>query len=483
MKDHLNEVFKNANDNFEMKVDPALIWEGIETKMGEPKKKRFAWFWLFGFSFLILSLVGTYLMMTNSNAQDNNSAISTNDLIATEQLKSNNSPQQNHIQSIENTSIIEQNVIKPNLESKVSQNEKVADLKNIDSNSLTSSFEKNQQDKYPLIQNKLSENLSPSPNHFDENNNPTILTPHIVIQNNANENSSSLEFDKSIPSKETTLKKVRKTIDPLTLVSINSLNYKTQKIVLSTTIEEPQLIKPVDSKRFMFSSFQMQGSFGYFSKSYQNTSSDFGDYATLRDNTERTLEYWSYGMTIGLFRKSNLEIYTGFRHTRLNEEFKWKGSYLESEEGTYPTGITINSEGDTIITQTFEGEVTSTIDRDMVIYNAYKLFDIPIGVRYISKSGFLAEAEYLWNISLKSTGFVLDERSIPISNAQNPFKSKISGSTRLGLGYSKSILSNCELRCLGELHYIPNSFNDAALPIQTNRILYGLNLGLNYRLY
>jgi len=47
MKEDFKNIIKQTADNHSDDINPDIIWSGIESKLGQKKKRRFAGYWIF----------------------------------------------------------------------------------------------------------------------------------------------------------------------------------------------------------------------------------------------------------------------------------------------------------------------------------------------------------------------------------------------------------------------------------------------------
>ncbi|MEJ6615116.1 MAG: hypothetical protein QNL46_10320, partial [Saprospiraceae bacterium] len=57
MKEDFKNIIKQTVDNHSDDINPDLIWSGIESKLGQKKKRRFAGYWIFGGLSLVMAIL------------------------------------------------------------------------------------------------------------------------------------------------------------------------------------------------------------------------------------------------------------------------------------------------------------------------------------------------------------------------------------------------------------------------------------------
>ena len=57
MKKDLKNIIKQTADNHLDDINPDIIWNGIESKLSQKKKRRFAGYWIFGGLSLVAAML------------------------------------------------------------------------------------------------------------------------------------------------------------------------------------------------------------------------------------------------------------------------------------------------------------------------------------------------------------------------------------------------------------------------------------------
>ena len=118
----------------------------------------------------------------------------------------------------------------------------------------------------------------------------------------------------------------------------------------------------------------------------------------------------------------------------------------------------------------------------------YRLIDIPVILSYgfpLQKMNLDIEARILANLSLKTKGIVpsalIEDQDI--DNSKNDlFKSKVGFGYHFGFSISGLITQKIERKVALMLRVYPSDFAGASNELSQSYVLYGVNLGLAYRL-
>ncbi len=474
MNDRLNEQIKQSAENHEIMIDPMEIWAGIEEKMEKPKRRRMIW-WLFP-GILSLGLLTWFLIPKNQiSTSDSNAAYSA---VETNTKKSN----------VEKTNTgIETVIINPTKNNEqlgqedIKQTEVINKVNNPQSLNTTTTIatlgktvHRNQ--SIGLHKRDVTTNEKSSSSSFAKVYPSVTTSVKLNELNNVSTESKKEESSKALIINESDLGVL--SLLPLAKAELLKLRKRSWDFNYST---KSNLVDRFNSKRnhFDHGSIKFYAGLGFWSQGFSGINVGFEEYINERSTTEQSLELINLGFSKGLYQYKSWEFFSGLDYTRANSEFKFDGTYMISENGSFVDTIRISAAGDSTITFA-TGSINSIVERDMIIYNAYQSLDVPIGLRYhfnVRQHQFFAQGELLFNVYHQTSGYGINKEGIPVlMESELNLKPKLK-SYRFGFAYAYEWDSNFSL--YSQIDYRINQLTDKLLDIRQNQ--YGIKIGLSYR--
>lgn len=465
----LKELYKKVRKNQEVSLDEDSMWNNIESRLEEPKKKRrFIWLWFF-IGVLVIAMY-TGLNSFRDSFKDANSSLVSPSSVKETQLSSNselNTPESNN--DIENTNFEEN--------SKSDKSEDIIlEKRNNFSNVKSKFFIDRSQVKKNLIKQNSAFNSNILERYIDRNENTTIIRSVIEEFANSNIRSKSIIEDLQID--------LIPTFSFSTLKSkTNGLGFSSQLLMApSSSLDSPN----TDEKERMKEKLEFT-----FSVDYLNPYSivieknlPFYTWSDLHSNSKSSISAFQVSNILKYRFESGIGIGSGLNIRQVNE---WYDAKVE----TYtPIGIASDSAAFVIIEgikQFKTGVLTGTqIDRTYYHTPVRRFYiDIPIELSYTKSWNKLnAELSVAYNLNISHSYYgrsfaeakeLLDNDQL---NLQKIYKNNLVNSTNIGLKLNHQFTSKTSIGLSINYWYQLNSSLNSNSTLNENYRGFGGGLNL-----
>ncbi|MFK8105190.1 MAG: hypothetical protein AB8G15_21940 [Saprospiraceae bacterium] len=244
-----------------------------------------------------------------------------------------------------------------------------------------------------------------------------------------------------------------------------------------------KVIKP--SKKFRFS-VGATGGISFVNRELIVKKNTNEENKILRNQYEKSLEAIHFGINLEVQHRTGLRLSLGLQQTTITDLYQLNKSEITESFTEGVQTLKVNLYGDTTEVM---GEIlqttTTTINKE--IYNTYRLIDLPIILGFQRSFGRWKagmELGVLVNLSLRTKGIIpnADFQDIDIAEKQDVyFKSNIGLSYHLGLSLRRQLSNTIEVHFSPTLRYFPQDFSAETYNIKQEYMLFGANLGVNYR--
>lgn len=519
-QDGLDKFIKNQVEEHETTTDADLLWQKIQAKQGDEKKKkrRFFIFWLLGGIGLLGGLAFLYTLQfssaANENFADNLQAnsnqtatellieknkedkanlikISDEDEAATSSQNTNNVENSNIDNEVKDTSLINNKTLK-STESKltVSKNETVNPSKTTTQINLNKS--KGTPKTAPVFnESQITKTASPN---IDLNND----LPASDIENTAltlTDSTTEKVIDKIVVDSNTQLKEAENSdLEEQTALAKEELSQtleeeKVDSVLLETPTEKTASLDEQNDKEK--SKWRVSNGIAFtYGKAYRSLSSHNSssfDYLKTRENSETSLDAIRGSLDFMLQHNSGFYVKTGLQYEQITERFD---AYIERDSvKTAPNQIlalTYAMNGSSSTT-TGNGEITTTHWLQKTKFNRYHSIDVPFLLGYNrqksdKKMGWFVEGGASVNISFAAKGEIFDSNNELLILDENTdlFKSQTGISLLGAVGLTYQISDKFSLWASPDMRYRLSSISGAENVIDQRYFNLGLSVGVRY---
>ncbi len=437
MRDSFDNIIKTSFENHEERLDVNDIWDKVEKRITTKRKRRVPVWMIFGLIFFAIAALSILFIdfpqfQEQSSLQNNSSY----QMIAAEEQVTTNS---------------------------ISQNDDT-----------TVNQSKSQGQILPSSQVSVSKDAG-----VRRNTSEVVNLPYQYIESTKLNVSDWPISGQSIESAKTITRR---------MYFINSLpksehfpNYEERTIAIPYCFTKQADVEMIKLQIPWNFNLGISAGINVFSSKY-NSSQFSSDYLSLRNETESPLEAIESILRLEFSKWNNLSLEIGLEHKRINERFKWSGTYIQDEEGEYLESITWVSP-DSMEQNFSTAIIPHLVDRNMEIYNATDLWGIPVGAKYRIRSGKLGLNTFVgvtYYFSSSVGGYVLNESIVPISARSTSFSPGLMFKGEMGLNYKVSEKWHIESRIGYQAMTTSSIISDKDLSKSYH--LVGVNIGLTCKM-
>jgi|GEM_PF-4765196 len=475
----IDKHFRDELKGYSKEVDTDAIWSALD--LGEEKKKRPILIWALGILFVLISTFSYFVI---------------------------------------DTSIIDQKIERTTTET-VAIEKEGSELVFDAVNTINDSFKKRKENSIAsnsIIDKNTVENRVQI---TDQKSNDIAQNKSIGISINAKNlnviNSNIINFPSTVEVKESTLsfieKKSRSTLsdiksDNSELRNISSIG--SNHLLNSITPTEILAHNTLDSKNAQpFSIIERATPGSNLVKIYlHNISSSGGlslnvysgiyninrtlsaqnvaleEFLAIREEVETPLELVSVGAQLR-YDIGSVYFKGGIEYQSLNERFELEQyDVLDTVPAPGVVGILIDSDGNAL-NQMGTVYEENTLTTNWTYYNSHRLFNIPLGIGYekgLENWFFFIEAQSQLNFHHSFSGKRLDqEGNVTDGNSDIDRSFKLGLGAAVGVRYK--IADNTSIYCSPNYFSYLDSFADSSKGIAEKYSIYGIQVGLSYKLF
>ncbi|HAV28762.1 MAG TPA: hypothetical protein DCW83_12525 [Saprospirales bacterium] len=464
MKEDFKNIIKQTADNHSDDINPDIIWSGIESKLGQKKKRRFAGYWIFGGLSLVTAILFYAFVWPSEGAMDKsnfaNYASETNldkEVISDKEVR-NEEAVNTILFDIESEEI---DVIKDEeiilVKQKGADNKVVSEIKSqtvISKNNATSLVSSNL--------NKPILDLGVSAVEVGSN----------LVATQAVEESRQANIFNEIEGRESLF------VAKVELLKFDGLDVNDRVIEIGS-YEEFVFDSPNvgdESKVSFLSGVELYSGLSFGDKSVSDLDQT---YAAARNDSEQLLEQWSAGMRLDVMKVMDFQLQSGVRYSMITDRMQMVNEYKDVTEYTYVKSRLI---GDVIVvidSLVVNDSIPQTFAYTTEQYNSQRLISIPLEVSF-GKSfnkfdlgfGFGVDINY----QLADTHVILDEKGKASVNKVGGKWISPSFSGALIAGYHLN--DNWSITSRVNFRGLTLSDHESISTLKSNYKLYGLELGL-----
>jgi len=439
---HLKETLNEQRTS----VDAQKIWENVEPRLDEKKKRRGIVYWFLGSGALltVAFLSWTFLFSSNNHNLKDSSLIpksETKHSTKTISSTSNTNDSNFELDTYESTKIVT---------TKINQ-EKTEVIAAAPIKTKSSVFKK--------IKNTEQNTSSTITIKAAPNNSLSTAAPGLVAvntQNTTNNLESNSRSNANSTFESQNLSRKLSELLPLAWAKLNRLSFERKKKNLQLKRSRFLAKAKIKSKELRKWNMILMAGMG---KTTKTSHSHNFRYEFYRNTYEEALENLSIDLLFQRKLKGSLSLLSGLSYHLQTERFEWQGNYREKQNGDYIEAIYWPSPIESITISSF-GEYETKSYRQMLKYNHYHFVSVPFYLGY-SLGG------NNWKISLHP-GFKLDlllfEESDQLTSSGNPVR-KSGIKSALNFIPSAFISSehrlNDRLHILGSVYYDVRSFSES----------------------
>jgi len=263
-----------------------------------------------------------------------------------------------------------------------------------------------------------------------------VQTSHIVKANNSIFKENAIQGS-NVRSMATNLDLLK----PIELEAIMPL--ATQKIGFG---KKPQHCPDFGGKDWFLAVVPEIG-LDYNMKTLEIDDVEFEDLLNLRNENERTLEGYQFGLSLMGYHRTGIYVKGGAAYSKFTEQMKLNRTYTEMDTTIGIVSITESQSGDTLTVIYGDIITTKEITENRKIHYNFSMIDIPLAIGYGFNMGSFnldLEAGAMFNIKTTTRGKYFSEQTLIDNNFEdldntNRFK------RTLGVGFFASALIRKEL--------------------------------------
>ena len=413
MEENYKDIFKRRFDDHEDEIDPQIIWDNIRPK----RKSRLVW-WRLGLVLVLLLAPIVYLYLQNdqwlnekdqasefvSSGEDNIMEIGAIDASANEnsisEVSFNNS--QGGIPGKEETKT-------------KSQPEKTfteVNKRKVEETNKIVATQKDLKQKNVIRESRSASTVVVASSEERQNDDRKIPTKKDIVSDLLEVNAKNKQdgSHKILDSSNSEIGlELLNSLSPFLLVTKQTTYNLGMTPIAYVKVKEDH-VKDIPSRGF---SMGVSADYGILNTVRESNSVDL---LLGRLNTLENLESLRFNTLLTYHFGSRISLSSGLQYTRLNELFRWQGTFLSSEFGEYIDTVEETADG-TILTLV-EGEHEVEITRNMRIYNKSNLVSVPLILNLsqgIGKFNFSISGGVEANLLQWRDGYVVDEQDAPIA--------------------------------------------------------------------
>ena len=463
MKEDFKNIIKQTVDNHSDDINPDTIWSGIESKLGQKQKRRFAGYWIFGGLSLVMAIL-IYAVVWSSEGNMDKSKF---DNYVSEKNINEESIFGKELRSEEPVNKIvvdkegeEVGVIR-NAEL-ILDNNKVADDKavwGIENQIVTA---KNNE----II--LVSTNLDKPILDLDES---AGVETNIAVSQAVKESSQVTTFNEI------------ETRDLLFVAKVEQLYFDgldvNDRVIEISNYEEFVFDSPyvgAESKISFLSGVELYSGLSFGDKSVSDLNLA---YAAARNKSEQLLEQWNAGLRFDVMKVMDFQLQSGVRYSMITDRMQMVNEYSDLTEYTYVKSRLIGDAIVVIDSMVVNDSIPQSFAYTTEQYNSQRLISIPLEVSFgkiFNKFdlGFGFGVDF--NYQLSDTHVIFDENGkAAVNQVGGKWVSPSFSGALLGgyhLNDNWSITSRVSFRGL------TLSDHESISTLKSNYKLYGFELGL-----
>jgi len=464
MKEDLKNIIKQTADNHLDDINPDMIWSGIESKLGQKKKRRFAGYFIFGGLSLVAAMLIYAFVWSSEGAMEKSKF---NNYVSEINLNSEST----FGKEARNEEVINEIVVDI-------ENEEIDKIQNIElifDNQIVDDYEVGSDSKNEIVEAKKNEIVLVSMNLDKHKSGLDVFDKEIanifVEPQAAEENSEAIIFNKT------------ETRDLLVMPLVEQLYFDgldiNDRVIEIENYEEFVFDSPYEGDRSKISfmsgvEFYSGLSFGDKSVSDLNLA-----YAVARNSSEQLLEQWNTGLRFDVMKVMDFQLHSGVRYSMITDRMQMVNEYSDLTEYTYVESRLIGDAIVVIDSMVVNDSIPQSFAYTTEQYNSQRLISIPLEVSFgkiFNKFhwgfGFGVDVNY----QLSDTHVILEESGSASVNKVGGKWVSPSFSVALLAGYHLndkwSITSRVNFRGL------TLSDHESISTLRSNYKLYGLEFGL-----
>jgi hypothetical protein len=466
MKKDLKNIIKQTADNHLDDINPDIIWNGIESKLSQKKKRRFAGYWIFGG----LSLVAAMLIYAFVGSSEGNMDKSKFDNYVSEKNINEESIFGKELRSEEPINKIvvdkegeEVGVIK-NTEL-ILENNKVADDKavwGIENQIVTA-----KDNEIILVSTNLDKPI------LDLDESAAGVETNIAVSQAVKESSQVTTFNEI------------ETRDLLFVAKVEQLYFDgldvNDRVIEISNYEEFVFDSPyvgAESKISFLSGIELYSGLSFGDKSVSDLNLA---YAAARNKSEQLLEQWNVGLRSDVMKIMDFQLQSGVRYSMITDRMQMVNEYSDITEYTYVKSRLIGDAIVVIDSMVVNDSIPRSFAYTTEQYNSQRLISIPLEVSFGKTFdkldldlgfGFGVDINY----QLSDIHVILDENGKVAVNQV--------GGKWVSPSFSGALLAGYHLNDNWSITYRVNfrglvfSDHESISTLKSNYKLYGMELGL-----
>jgi len=492
-----NKELKNRLEGFESKVEVPEIWAAIEGEVDainapkkEKKKRRFFW-WFFGLTLLGIFMTTAYFVYKPIESNSIHSLTQQSIQKNKEKEVITSSPKDEELNfKIAQQKNIEQEVATPNPQKEIANNTKTKTFskeKKDQFNSVSSStpeymIESKQREVGLDFSNPIPDNVTTFSGEINET--VELLNVTNSLQKIASED-QIIDFQEPKNKPIKTILQANTKLAPIKYISLSLFDLSTDN---TETIKEqlertPSITSPIQMSNWTLMLGVTSGA-SLINKTFDASSDDSQQLYNNRLLTEDPLEAIHIHTLATLQHMSGWSLQSGFGMTQINERFQGTQETIDSFNYNGITAYRIYSPQDSvaILGELVNRKITRLTKKD---YNNYRLYEIPILLGYQfskDKWGIGIQAGINLNIRLNTKGIALNKEGEFTEIDPTSYKTNIGLGYQFGLNANYQLTNEMLLNIGPKIYLYPQNFMESSSFLQQNYQLFGLQMGVQYKL-
>lgn len=464
MKEDFKNIIKQTADNHSDDINPDIIWSGIESKLGQKKKRRFAGYWMFGGLSLVAAMLIYAFLWSSEGAM----------------------AKSNFGNYVSDTNLNEESIFGEEVRSEEAVNKIVDDIENEDvevrkNGGLILDNQNGVVNKaVSEIENQIIISKNNAANLASPNLNKPILDHDASTLEGINNLAASLAIEKSI--QVTNFNEIESReflfVAKVELLNFDGLDVIDRAIEIEN-YEEFVFDSPyvgTESKISFLSGVELYSGLSFGDKSVSDLNIN---YAADRNNSEQFLEQWNAGLRFDVMKIMDFKLQSGVRYSMITDRMQMVNEYSDITEYTY---VKYRLIGDAIVVID-SMVVNDSIPRSFAYtteqYNSQRLISIPLEVSFGKTFdkldlgfGFGVDINY----QLSDIHVILDENGEASVNKVGGKWVSPSFSGALLAGYHLN--DNWSITSRVNFRGLVFSDHESISTLKSNYKLYGMELGL-----
>ena len=466
MKKYLKNIIKQTADNHLDDINPDIIWNGIESKLSQKKKRRFAGYWIFGG----LSLVAAMLIyaFVGSSEGDIDKSKFDNYVSETNLNEESISGKEASSEKVANKIVVDK------------ENEEIGEIK------IVELVLNNQKVSYNKAVSKIENQIVISKNNEIILVSPNLNKPIFDLDASVVEVATNLAVAQSVDkSSQVNIFNEKEARDLLIVANAELLDFDgldvKDRVIEIENYEEFVFDSPYvgeASKIIFLSGVELYSGLSFGDKSVSDLNIN---YAADRNNSEQFLEQWNAGLRFDVMKIMDFKLQSGVRYSMITDRMQMVNEYSDITEYTYVKSRLIGDAIVVIDSMVVNDSIPRSFAYTTEQYNSQRLISIPLEVSFGKTFdkldldlgfGFGVDINY----QLSDIHVILDENGEASVNKVGGKWASPSFSGTLLAGYHLN--DNWSITYRVNFRGLVFSDHESISTLKSNYKLYGMELGL-----